>query len=312
MHDKKSPYIYIRDSKKKRRDPAIKPAAIILIVFLLLFIPHYILQAAAYIDTLQQLEKMKEGNNELNKENTSLKNELDRAQKGLENLKQEMEKTKDVNKKVAYLTFDDGPSTNTGKILQILNNEHVKATFFVVGNNTDFGKEAYRQIIAGGHAIGNHTYSHNYRTLYGSVEAFQEDFMQLENLLYETIGQRPSILRFPGGSNNHVSRKYGGRQLMNRLADLKTKEGYQFFDWNVDSRDASKIVQNTDTIVQSVLNGSRNKKKAIILMHDSQVKTTTVQALPRIIAGLKKQGFSFDSLTKDSFTNQFIKQKPAH
>jgi peptidoglycan-N-acetylglucosamine deacetylase len=307
MHVKKSPYIYIRDSKKKRREPAIKPAAIILIVFSLLFIPHYILQAAAYTDTLQQLEKMKEGNNELNKENTSLKNELDRAKKGLENLKQEAENTEDVNKKVAYLTFDDGPSTNTAKILQILNNEHVKATFFVVGNNTDFGKEAYRQIIAGGHVIGNHTYSHNYRTLYGSVEAFQEDFMQLENLLYETIGQRPSILRFPGGSNNHVSRKYGGSQLMNRLADLKTKEGYQFFDWNVDSRDASKIVQNRDTIVQSVLNGSRNKKKAIILMHDSQVKTTTVQALPRIIAGLKKQGFSFNSLTKDSFTNQFIK-----
>jgi peptidoglycan/xylan/chitin deacetylase (PgdA/CDA1 family) len=163
----------------------------------------------------------------------------------------------------------------------------------------------YKRIVAEGHAIGLHSYSHEYRTIYVSPAAFHQDFDQIRNLVYQQTDRKPNIIRFPGGSNNHVSRKYGGKDLMHTLIQQMTQEGYHYFDWNVDSRDAERITQSRDVIIQSVLHGSKNKQKAIILMHDSQAKTTTVEALPAIIEGLRKQGFSFDVLTDQSFTYHF-------
>ncbi|BAU26393.1 peptidoglycan/xylan/chitin deacetylase (PgdA/CDA1 family) [Aneurinibacillus soli] len=208
--------------------------------------------------------------------------------------------------KIAYLTFDDGPSANTRSILRILAAYDVQATFFVTGKNTASGRELYRLIRRGGHSLGLHSYSHNYRHIYSSPQAFQNDFVQLDKLIHVSTGYQPDILRFPGGSNNHVSWKYGGKDLMMTLAQQKLKEGYQYFDWNVDSTDASVNRQKRERIVQAVLNGCHGKQKAIILMHDSPAKITTVQALPQIIEGLRKQGFTFAPLTHDSFTYHFI------
>ncbi|WCN37990.1 polysaccharide deacetylase family protein [Aneurinibacillus uraniidurans] len=208
--------------------------------------------------------------------------------------------------KIAYLTFDDGPSANTRSILRILAAYNVRATFFVTGKNTSSGRELYRLIRRGGHSIGLHSYSHNYRYIYSSPQAFQNDFVQLDKLIQASIGYQPDIIRFPGGSNNHVSWKYGGKDLMVMLTKQKLNEGYQYFDWNVDSTDASVHRQKRERIVQAVLNGSRGKQKAIILMHDSPAKITTVQALPQIIEGLRKQGFTFAPLTHDSFPYHFI------
>lgn len=208
--------------------------------------------------------------------------------------------------KIAYLTFDDGPSVNTRSILRILAAYDVQATFFVTGKDTPSGHELYRLIRRGGHSLGLHSYSHSYRHIYSSPQAFQNDFARLDRLVQSTTGYRSTIFRFPGGSNNRISWRYGGKDLMMTLARQKLGEGYQYFDWNVDSSDASVSHQKRERIVQAVLDGCRGKKKAIILMHDSQAKTTTVQALPEIIEGLRKQGFIFAPLRHDSFTYQFI------
>ncbi|WNR42057.1 polysaccharide deacetylase family protein [Paenibacillus roseipurpureus] len=207
--------------------------------------------------------------------------------------------------KHAYLTFDDGPSENTDRILDILHEYRVHATFFVVGNSSFEGKRLYRRIHEEGHAIGNHTYSHEYPSLYASVQAFLRDTERLERLLEQTIGIRPTLLRYPGGSNNLVSRHFGGRGIMPRIIQEMGREGYAYTDWNVSSTDAARIVQPKNEIIDAVLSASRTKKEAIILMHDVKVKTTTVDALPAVIEGLRKQGFNFGVLSKDSYQFHF-------
>lgn len=207
--------------------------------------------------------------------------------------------------KIAYLTFDDGPSANTVQILDILKKYNIKATFFVNGRPSM--KNIYKRIVEEGHSIGNHTYSHNYKTIYSSVDGFIEDMNKLNDLLKETVGVTPTIIRFPGGSNNTVSKKYGGDDIMKKIARQVIDMGYQYFDWNVSSTDADKITQDKDVIVKAVLEGVKNKTKAVILMHDSAPKTTTVEALPEIIEELIKQGFRFESLKKDSYAPHFLK-----
>ncbi|MFD0696835.1 polysaccharide deacetylase family protein [Paenibacillus sp. GCM10027628] len=208
--------------------------------------------------------------------------------------------------KTAYLTFDDGPSQSTAKILSILKSFGIPATFFVVGTDTIEGRALYKRIAAEGHALGNHTYSHNYNTIYKSPEAFRRDVRKLDQLLEETVGYRPDILRFPGGSNNHLSWKPGGRGIMSKVARAMKEDGYQYFDWNVSSTDAAAPVQDRNMIIDSVLGASRGKQKIIVLMHDNSFKTTTVEALPIVIKRLQAAGFRFDKLTKSSFTFQFL------
>ncbi|WP_052948035.1 polysaccharide deacetylase family protein [Aneurinibacillus tyrosinisolvens] len=216
-----------------------------------------------------------------------------------------MECTDHPKQKTAYLTFDDGPSENTAKILEILDLYEVKATFFVVGSGGETERDLYKQIVKRGHEIGLHSYTHDYATMYSSVDLFIEDLEKLEKAVDESIGFIPSIYRFPGGSANQVSQKHGGSSLMARLKKEIEKRGYLFFDWNVDSGDTKSYLVDFDQIIETVLKSTISKENAIILMHDAPVKTTTVQALPEIILGLKKQGFRFDILTPDSFRCQF-------
>ena len=209
--------------------------------------------------------------------------------------------------KVAYLTFDDGPSKNTEKILNTLKQYGAKGTFFVNGKTDSYSKSLYKRIVNEGHAIGNHTYSHNYKSIYASKNGFMKDFNQLEDYLQSLVGVSPKIVRFPGGSNNTVSHNYGGKGVTKEIAQELQRNGYVYFDWNVDSTDASVSKQSKSKIVQRVLNISKGKNTAVILMHDSAVKTTTAEALPEIIQGLKEQGFTFQSLNAQSYAPQFMK-----
>ena len=206
--------------------------------------------------------------------------------------------TGNENQKVAYLTFDDGPSKNTDKVLDILKKYGIKATFFVIGNENM--KDKYKRILDEGHAIGNHTYSHDYSKIYSSVEAFFEDFDKLNSLLKEYTGQTTEIFRFPGGSHNTVSNQAGGSEIIHSIVDEASKRGYKYFDWNVSSGDASVGggVLSKDTIVNNVLSTTRNRKSIIVLMHDTAAKDTTVEALPEIIEGLAAQGYKFGVLSK--------------
>lgn len=177
-----------------------------------------------------------------------------------------------------YLTFDDGPSIYTDDILEILDRYGVKATFFVVGKESDWEKEALTMIVDGGHTLGMHSYSHKYAELYQSVESFAEDFVKLQSYLYEVTGIESKCYRFPGGSSNHVS-----DIDMQEFADYLESQGVQFYDWNISSGDASIVRLSVDTLVRNSMEGLEDNSTSIILFHDSADKRTTVDALPVII-----------------------------
>ena len=189
------------------------------------------------------------------------------------------------NGKKVYLTFDDGPSSNTDQILDILKDYDVKATFFVVGKTDERSVKAYQRIVEEGHTLAMHSYSHKYDEIYESKEAFARDLNSLQEYLYETTGVWPRIYRFPGGSSNTVS-KVDMQELIEYLTDI----GITYFDWNVASGDAVSRTLPAETIVNNCLSGIEKQKESVILMHDASNKGTTIEALPRIIEAIQEQG----------------------
>lgn len=206
--------------------------------------------------------------------------------------------------KRAYLTFDDGTSANTIKILDTLKKYNVFASFFITGKSDP---TIIKRIAEEGHTIGNHTNSHNYFAIYASPENFWADFNIEQEYLSSVSGQDILFMRFPGGSNNTVSVKAGGTQIMKTLTMQAKEKGYFYVDWNVSSGDASGKLLPKDTIVNNVLNGAKDKQDAVILMHQIASKTTTAEALPEIIEGLQKMGFEILPLSKNSYLPQFLK-----
>lgn len=202
--------------------------------------------------------------------------------------------------KFAYLTFDDGPSANTEQILNILRQYDVKATFFVIGSETEYSKHIYQRIVEEGHAIGLHSYNHVYADIYQSETAFMDSMYKLRDLIQATTGVSPDILRFPGGSNTTYATRYGGADLVANLVGRIHSEGMQYFDWNVSSQDATKPVVSAPVIVEATLRGAQGRNQAIVLLHDAPAKKTTVEALPAIIEGLQKQGYAFEVLKRDT------------
>ena len=189
----------------------------------------------------------------------------------------------DIRKKI-YLTFDDGPSSNTDEILDILKAYDVKATFFVVGKTDEASRKAYRRIVEEGHTLGMHSYSHSYAEIYESEKAFQSDMKKLQEYLYDMTGVWPRYYRFPGGSSNTVS----GVDMW-ELADWLTEQGITYYDWNVASGDAVSRELPADTLVANCLAGIRNQQNCVVLMHDAANKHTTVEALPEIISEIRLQ-----------------------
>lgn len=187
--------------------------------------------------------------------------------------------------KKVYLTFDDGPSSNTDQILDILKDYDVKATFFVVGKKDERSVKAYQRIVEEGHTLAMHSYSHRYDEIYESKEAFARDLNSLQEYLYETTGVWPRIYRFPGGSSNTVS-KVDMQELIEYLTDI----GITYFDWNVASGDAVSRTLPAETIVNNCLSGIEKQKESVILMHDASNKGTTIEALPQIIEAIQEQG----------------------
>ncbi len=240
-----------------------------------------------------------------------VESELDKLRESYNSLrddyaKLEQTKAEQKNAKVVYLTFDDGPSENTVKILDILEHYNVKATFFIIGREGGYAAEICRRIISDGHAAGNHTYSHKYNEIYASEDRFWQEYEKNDEAFYELTGRHLEIMRFPGGSNNTVSERYC-RGIMKKLTKTAHQRDIVYFDWNVSSLDAVKEYQDKNVIINSVLAGVKNKKTSIILMHDNKTKKTTVEALPTIIEELKKQGYIFKTLTKDTEPIQFLK-----
>lgn len=180
-----------------------------------------------------------------------------------------------------YLTFDDGPSANTEEILDILDRYDVKATFFVVGKESEWAKDALVQIVERGHTLGMHSYSHKYAEIYNSVEDFSADFEKLRSYLEEVTGVTSNIYRFPGGSSNTVS-----RLDMHEFMDYLDSQDVCFYDWNISSGDAGNGVLSVAELVRNSTGEIEQWNTSIILMHDSEDKHTTVEALPTIIENI--------------------------
>lgn len=201
--------------------------------------------------------------------------------------------------KTVYLTFDDGPSENTGKILDILDRYQVKATFFVTGNGQKYNhhiKEAHDK----GHTIGLHTYTHQYSEVYSSVNAYFDDLDKISDMVEEITGERSHYIRFPGGSSNTVSKKYC-KGIMTELSKEVIERGYQYYDWNVSSNDANGNTMPTQTIIEGATSGKSDN--LVILFHDSPSKTTTVEALPTIIEYYQNQGYTFAPIDDSTYTS---------
>ncbi|CUH93501.1 polysaccharide deacetylase family protein [Herbinix luporum] len=194
-------------------------------------------------------------------------------------------------KKTAYLTFDDGPSSNTFEILDILNENNIPATFFIVGSAiTKEGEEALRRMANEGHTIGIHTYSHICDKIYCSVERFLEDYNTVYQQIYEITGIRANIYRFPWGSNNGYS-----KGMKDVLLDEMKRRGFACYDWNVDSND-SVGRPTAYSIRRNVEKDLENYDHPIILMHDSGINRLTVETLPEIIDLIKDKGYDFGTL----------------
>ena len=183
-----------------------------------------------------------------------------------------------------YLTFDDGPSDNTSKILDILAEYHVKATFFVVGKPDEASIENYKRIVAEGHTLGMHSYSHKYNEIYASKEAYIEDLTKLQDYLYDITGVRSRYVRFPGGSSNQVS-----QVDMQVLIDYLNENDISYFDWNISSGDANASRVSVKRITSNCMSKLEQfTSEAMILMHDANDKESTVEALPIMIEQIQE------------------------
>lgn len=202
---------------------------------------------------------------------------LDAVGKPSQELGDEEKYTSEAQHKV-YLTFDDGPSIYTSEILDILAENDIKATFFVVGKEDEHSQEMIQRIVEEGHTLGMHSYSHKYSELYASVESFEDDFTRQRTYLEELTGETCRFYRFPGGSSNTVS-----KVSMREFADFLDSQDMVFFDWNISSGDGGRRLLDVDTLVKNCTSDLEQMSTAVVLMHDSAEKRTTVDALPQII-----------------------------
>ena len=177
-----------------------------------------------------------------------------------------------------YLTFDDGPSSNTGRILDILDEYDVKATFFVVGKEDERYRPLYNRIVDEGHTLAMHSYSHKYQEIYQSKESYVEDLTKLQEFLYDTTGVWCRYCRFPGGSSNTVS-----KVDMHELIEYLDEQDMTYFDWNIVSGDAVSTYISPGDIIRNCMRKLGEFDEAIILMHDAAEKDSTVEALPGLI-----------------------------
>ncbi len=200
-----------------------------------------------------------------------------------------------------YLTFDGGPSSNTSRILEILEEEEVKATFFVTGQPDEAGYQLMRDIAEQGHTLGMHSYSQDYAKIYGSVESFLDDMYQIYSQIREATGQTPTVFRFPGGSIN----SYNAGIYQELVAEM-LRRGFVPCDWNVSAEDAAGASPSTDQIVRNVMGSMDRIERGFVLLHDGDSQTTTVDALATLIDELRGLGFDFACMTPETKPVLFV------
>lgn len=201
--------------------------------------------------------------------------------------------------KKVYLTFDDGPSSITSQILDVLDSYGVKATFFTVCHTDEEAIENMQRIVNDGHTIAIHSLTHSYSQVYASLSSFKEDVLGMQQFIYDNTGYKTFLYRFPGGSSNTIAKCDIG-ECINFLDDA----GFEYFDWNVESGDATANMLPKDIIVNNVLSSLGDNEEYVVLMHDAEPKKTTLEALPEIIEGIQSRGYEILPITENT--------KPVH
>ncbi len=201
-----------------------------------------------------------------------------------------------------YLTFDDGPSIYTDEILDILKENDVKATFFVVYTDDKSLWPMYKRIVDEGHTLAMHSYSHVYKEIYASDEAFRQDVALIHDFLYEQTGVDCTYYRFPGGSSNQVS----GVDIQDLIGYLYT-DGITYYDWNALSEDAVDVSLTPEELNENVMESVRtNEKDSIVLLHDLKNNPATMESLQALIDTLKSEGYEICPIDEDTKPVQHI------
>ena len=191
------------------------------------------------------------------------------------------------NEKVIYLTFDDGPSDKvTPTILDVLKEENVKATFFIVGKNAARRKNILKREFDEGHSIGVHSYSHNYKEIYSSPESLIDDINKCNKLIEEVTGAPTSLYRFPGGSFN----------LSDNLINAVNSLGMNYVNWNASFCDSEILSPTPEQLISAAKSTVANPSKIVMLAHDTTDKSATAKALKDVIKHYKQKSYLFKAL----------------
>lgn len=186
--------------------------------------------------------------------------------------------------KTVYLTFDDGPSDRvTPKILDVLAEEKVKATFFIIGKNVETRKNLIKREFDEGHTVAVHSYTHKYKEIYSSEESLIKDIDACNEVIKSVTGKYSSVYRFPGGS-------YG---LSQKFISAVTAHGLRYVDWNASTRDAEIINATPAQLLNAAVTTSASSNYIVLLAHDSTSKSATAEALRDIIKHYKDNGYVF-------------------
>ena len=205
-----------------------------------------------------------------------------------ENKTTESKTTTTNEKSIAYLTFDDGPSSITHSVLDILKKYNVKATFFVI-NSGNYNKATLQREVNEGHTIGLHAYDHNYAIAYKDDNSYLDGIDKLRAKVKADTGFDSHYIRFPGGSSNTISKRYS-KGIMSRITKTAKQRGYKYYDWNVDDDDAGRA-RTADDCYNNVIKELRPNRSNIVLMHDFGTNKKILEALPRIIEYCQKNGY---------------------
>jgi peptidoglycan/xylan/chitin deacetylase (PgdA/CDA1 family) len=205
--------------------------------------------------------------------------------------------------KVVYLTFDDGPWSGTPQLLDLLDQYGVKATFFVTAQFFDEEEDlvnAIKQIHDRGHEVAVHTYLHEYRDIYASVDAYLEDYKKMDDIIVKAIGTRSHAFRFPGGSNNVYD-----KDIREDLIREMNSRGLVYYDWN--AYDGGCDGYSESQMISSAVEESESQDSSILLMHDTKAQSFILDTLPSIISQLQEAGYRFDVLDGTVKPVQFSK-----
>ena len=206
-----------------------------------------------------------------------------------ENKTSESKTTTSNGKSIAYLTFDDGPSSITNSVLDILKKYNVKATFFVI-NSGSYNKTTLQREVNEGHTIGLHAYDHNYAIAYKDDNSYLDGIDKLRAKVKADTGFDSHYIRFPGGSSNTISKRYS-KGIMSRITKTAKQRGYKYYDWNVDDDDAGRA-RTADDCYNNVVKELSPNRSNIVLMHDFGTNKKILDALPRIIEYCQKNGYT--------------------